>query len=231
MMQYTVSIRPLPSGHWTINEEEGGGRLLGESDHFFDVLNLFAGSPPKSVSAAVLLSGEQKLFESCDFSVQVHYENGSLGQLLYTDLGHARFPRERLEVFCGGAVLGLEDYGRAEVLSKEGWKSRGKIRMGHAEELANFIGVILGKQEPRGTAADGLAATLVAQAAYRSVQTGGMVRIADLTDATGREPTDGTDLDHAATPDETALLGELFDATGAWDLSPEDEGVPGNRND
>jgi predicted dehydrogenase/threonine dehydrogenase-like Zn-dependent dehydrogenase len=223
MMQYTVSIRPLPAGHWTINEEEGGGRLLGESDHFFDILNLFAGSPPRSVSAAALLAGEQKLFESCDFSVQIQYENGSVGQLLYTDLGHARFPRERLEVFCGGAVLRLEDYGRAEALSTRGWKSKGKVRMGHDEELANFVGVILGKEKPSGTAADGLAATLVAQGAYRSLQTGGTVRIADLSDAERGQTDDVTDAERVDTQEETALLGELFDATSGWDLLPDDE--------
>ncbi|MFV2082244.1 MAG: bi-domain-containing oxidoreductase, partial [bacterium] len=113
MAQYNVNIRPLPAGHWTLDETEGGGRLLGESDHFFDILNLFARSEPVSVSAVTLIQGDQKIHESCDFSVQIRYENGSVGTLLYTDLGHPGFPRERLEVFAGGTFLRLEDYRRA----------------------------------------------------------------------------------------------------------------------
>ncbi|MBI5509073.1 MAG: bi-domain-containing oxidoreductase [Deltaproteobacteria bacterium] len=186
MMHYTVNIKPLPAEHWTLNPTEGGGRLLGESDHFVDMLNLFSASAPESVAAVVLRQGDQETHASCDFTVVIHYENGSCGTLLYTDLGHASFPRERLEVFCGGAVLRLEDYGRAELLGGKGWREKGKVRMGHAEELANFVEAILGKAEPIGRASDGLSATLVVQAAMTALGSpGGMIPVCADGRATG----------------------------------------------
>ncbi len=180
MGQYTVSIRPLPADHWTLNATEGGGRLLGESDHFFDILNLFARSRPVSVSAIALTMGEQEPGQSCNFSVQIRYENGSAATLLYTDLGSAGFPRERLELFAGGSVLRLEDYGKVEVLGKRGFSKKSKVQMGHRQELENFVQVILGKAEPLGTAEDGLLATLVAQAARQALRNGSSMPLSFL---------------------------------------------------
>ena len=216
MAQYNVSIRPLPAGHWTLNETEGGGRLLGEGDHFFDMLNLFIGSMPKSVNASVLIQGQQKLHESCDFSVQVHYENGSIGTLLYTDLSHPRFPRERLEVFTGGAFLRLEDYGKAEVFSVKGWKKKGSVDMGHGRELGNFINVILGKEDALGTVEDGLKATLVAQAASLSMSSGQRVATTSLQDLTSAGPISSPE-DTLSLNSLSGLMTEILGASASWD--------------
>lgn len=51
---YTVAIRPLQQNHWTFDPVEGGGRLLAEADHFFDLLNLFADSTPQTVHTRAL---------------------------------------------------------------------------------------------------------------------------------------------------------------------------------
>jgi len=218
MAQYNVSIRPLPAGHWTLDEKEGGGRLLGESDHFFDMLNLFAASAPVCVHALALTQGDQKIHESCDFSVQVQYENGSLGTLLYTDLSHPKFPRERLEVFKGGTFMRIEDYGKAEVFSGKGWKKKGSVNMGHDRELENFIGVILGQEQPMGTVQDGLAATLIAQAAYRSMRSGSRVLVQDLLDPSRREQEDQDEggLD-SILGSHLGLLEEILSGSGNWD--------------
>jgi predicted dehydrogenase len=189
------------------------------------MLNLFIGSAPKTISAAALTQGDQKLHESCDFSVQIHYENGSIGTLLYTDLGHPKFPRERLEVFSGGALLRLEDYGRAEVLSGKGWREKGSVNMGHGQELSNFIGAILGREKPMGEVEDGLRATLVAQAAWKSMQTGGAVRIQDLTlDTDGEVERAGTLRDEGSSS-ETGVIGLLAEILGSesWDDTGSDE--------
>ncbi len=225
MAQYNVSIRPLPAGHWTLDEQEGGGRLLGESDHFFDMLNLFIGSTPSSVSAVALTQGEQKLHESCDFSVQIHYENGSIGTLMYTDLSHPKFPRERLEVFAGGAFMRLEDYGRAEVFSGKGWKKKGSVDMGHRQELANFVGVVLGRAKVMGNTEDGLMATLVAQAARHSLQSRRVVQTADLSAGIVAQTEDTYQKgEHIIEPTtgEMDLMGEIADASGIWDEVDED---------
>ncbi len=116
LMHYTVSIQALQPEHWTLDPDEGGGRLLGESDHFFDLMNLIADSKPTEVMARAIVRRSQTLLTQCNFVVQVWYANGSIGTLTYTDLGHPRFPRERLQVFAGGSVLTLDDFNRLRVL-------------------------------------------------------------------------------------------------------------------
>ena len=54
MVNYTVNIQHLPDSHWTLDSEEGGGRLLGEADHFFDLINYFVQSKPINVHAFAL---------------------------------------------------------------------------------------------------------------------------------------------------------------------------------
>jgi len=171
-MQYLVAIRPVPADHWTLNGTEGGGRLLGEADHFFDMLNLFAASRPTSVHATAWQADGQPMHEVCNFTVQIHYENGSTGIVQYTDQASARVPRERLEVTCGGSVLRLTDYGEAEVLASRRKRKKQRPDFGHKAELRNFVDTILGRTEPWATIEDGVEATVVAQAAMGSLRSG-----------------------------------------------------------
>ncbi|NTW88091.1 MAG: Gfo/Idh/MocA family oxidoreductase [Desulfobulbaceae bacterium] len=185
MTQYVVSIKPLMPDHWTLNPVEGGGRLIGESDHFLDILNLFSGSTPHSVTAGAHVDDGKNFLQSCNFSVMIKYKNGSTGLLMYTDLGHGKFPRERFEVFSGGRVFRLEDYAKAEVLGHGGWKASGKVRMGHSEELRNFVGVILGNAIQQGAVEESLSATLVTQCAFISMRENKSIAISDMVAMNG----------------------------------------------
>jgi predicted dehydrogenase/threonine dehydrogenase-like Zn-dependent dehydrogenase len=136
MIKYTVNVRNLPADHWTLDPVEGGGRLIGESEHFFDLMNYFADSRPVDVQALSLpLSAESK--ESMlNFMVQVRYGNGSLGQLTYTNMGGPRLPRERVELFCGDRHVEIIDFKRVLV---NGRTVSRKADMGHLAELEAFL--------------------------------------------------------------------------------------------
>ncbi|MFA5060544.1 MAG: bi-domain-containing oxidoreductase [Candidatus Omnitrophota bacterium] len=141
VMNYVVNIKNLSDSHWTLDPVEGGGRLLGEADHFFDLMNCFAGSRPKEVSAAsfpISTDTKEGLF---NFAVQVKYENNSLGQLIYTSLGGPKIPRERLEIFCGSKTLEIIDFNTLLINGKIQSKMLG---MGHFEELEYFSTKISG---------------------------------------------------------------------------------------
>jgi len=148
LVHYTVSIQALTPEHWTLDPDEGGGRLLGESDHFFDLMNVIAGSEPVEVMASAIVRPPQTLVTQCNFVVQVRYANGSIGTLTYTDLGHPRFPRERVQVFAGGAVLTLDDFARLEVLTSRRKLFRRPRGKGHAEALDAFIRACRGEPVP-----------------------------------------------------------------------------------
>ena len=63
---------------------------------------------PSSVAAAT----EENL------SIQITFEDGSLGTILYVANGHPSFPKERIEVFSGGRILQLDNFQR---LQGYGW--------------------------------------------------------------------------------------------------------------
>ena len=148
ILHYTVSIQALKADHWTLDPEEGGGRLIGESDHFFDLMNLIAGSAPVHVTARAIVGPHQTLSTTCNFVVHVAYANGSIGTLTYTDRATPRLPRERVQVFSGGQSLILDDFARLQVLGARSRVFRQPKGKGHAEELDAFVRACRGEDVP-----------------------------------------------------------------------------------
>jgi predicted dehydrogenase/threonine dehydrogenase-like Zn-dependent dehydrogenase len=135
MIKYTVNIQNLPDSHWTLDPLEGGGRLIGEADHFFDLMNFFSDSRPVDIQAHAFPVREDAKEGLFNFMVQVKYENNSIGQLMYTSLGGPTVPRESVELFCGSKYVQIIDFKKLLVNGKI--KSR-KSDMGHFEEMAWF---------------------------------------------------------------------------------------------
>lgn len=135
MMRYTVNIQHLPDSHWTLDPEEGGGRLLGEADHFFDLLNFFANSRPVDIQAQAFPNTEDSKEGLFNFMVQVRYENNSLGHVTYTSLGGPKLPREHIELFCGDRHIEISGFKKLLVNGKV--KSL-KSDMGHLKELQHL---------------------------------------------------------------------------------------------
>jgi predicted dehydrogenase/threonine dehydrogenase-like Zn-dependent dehydrogenase len=119
----TVNAGAIPKDHWTQNPETGGGRILGEACHFIDLLRHLAGAPIHDCHVAGLFApGGPTRPDTA--SLTLRFADGSLGVINYFANGHAAVPKERLEVYCGGRVLLLDNYRR---LTGHGW--RGFARM------------------------------------------------------------------------------------------------------
>jgi predicted dehydrogenase len=144
-----VNAGALPDGHWTKDPVVGGGRIVGELCHFLDLACCLAEGPPVRVSAEALRSaGPVELDDSV--AVTVAFACGSVASIQYLANGDPGVPKERLEVFCGGAV-GLVDDFRALELARDGKRRRQRSRRqekGHREELRAFVDLALGA-EPR----------------------------------------------------------------------------------
>ncbi len=161
-----VNAGPLPKSHWLLDPAEGGGRLIGEGCHFFDLMAWLVGSAPESVTA-------QRIGDSVDdASAIVRFANGSVGTLVYTGLGDPQYPKERIEVFAGGGVAVIDNFRAVEFSGLPGKNAKGSQNKGHRELLANFVAACEGKATLGVTAHDGLMATLCAEAALMAVKTG-----------------------------------------------------------
>ncbi len=167
-----VNAGPVPKTHWLLDPEIGGGRLLGEGCHFFDLMAWLANSKPVSVTAQMVGDFSDNVVAT------VKYADGSVGTLIYSSLGDPAFPKERIEVFVGGGVAVLDDF-RSLTLSGLPGKSL-KLRTqdkGHRGLLAHFVDAVHGEVALTITAEDGLMATRCARAAMRSVAQGKAVSI------------------------------------------------------
>jgi predicted dehydrogenase/threonine dehydrogenase-like Zn-dependent dehydrogenase len=154
-LAYRVNAGALPPEHWLLDPAEGGGRLLGEGVHFFDLLRFLAASEPVRVRAA---SPRGKGHDEA--VVAIEFADGSTGSLVYTGWGGAGLGKERLEVFAGGASFVLDDYKSLAVhgLAKPGLETR-TVEKGQKEQLDNVYRALRGEASLGVTAEDGLQAT------------------------------------------------------------------------
>lgn len=131
-MHYRVNAGYLPLNHWLHDLSVGGGRIIGEGCHFVDFLTFLAGAAPINVSAHALPDGGR--YRGDNVSMTFTFPDGSLGVVDYLANGDKSFPKERVEVFCGGRIAVLDDFrtlelvhdGRRKVIRQKqdkGWRS------------------------------------------------------------------------------------------------------------
>jgi len=111
---YRLNAGALPLDHWTHDPVQGGGRVIGEACHFVDFLAFLVGAVPVSVTAQALPDNGK--YRQDNLSMTFTFPDGSIGVLDYLANGDRSFPKERLEVFCAGAVAVLDDFRTLEML-------------------------------------------------------------------------------------------------------------------
>lgn len=114
-MVVTVNAGAVEDKHWTHDPSVGGGRIVGEACHFIDLLRYLATAPVSSYHIATITrtsgAGETA-------TLTLNFGDGSIGTVHYFCNGHRRAPKERIEVFCGGKVLAVDNFRR---LRGHGW--------------------------------------------------------------------------------------------------------------
>lgn len=109
-IHYRINAGYLPKDHWLHDPIQGGGRLIGEGCHFLDLCLYLAASPAISVRTVVLPNLNKYMNDN--FSVTVVFENGSIATIDYLSNGDKNIEKERLEIFCDGKVVQLNDFRR-----------------------------------------------------------------------------------------------------------------------
>ena len=102
---YTCNADHLPKDHWIYDPDIGGGRIIGEACHFVDYLRYLADSKITSLKI------NQSSYNSKDiFSIDISFEDGSIGSVHYFANGHHSFQKERIEVFCDKSIFCLDNF-------------------------------------------------------------------------------------------------------------------------
>jgi predicted dehydrogenase/threonine dehydrogenase-like Zn-dependent dehydrogenase len=113
----TINAGAVAPTHWTQDRQLGGGRVIGEACHFVDLLRFLAGQPIVGARAHAL-GADVGSNQGDSVAIVLSFADGSVGTVHYLANGHRAFPKERIEVFCGGRVLQLDNFRR---LRGYGW--------------------------------------------------------------------------------------------------------------
>lgn len=144
---YMVNAGAIPQEHWTQDAATGGGRIIGEACHFIDLMRFLAGAPVTQVSAEGLRPAHGSAPPDT-VAITLAFADGSVGTIQYFANGARSFPKERLEVFSGGAILRLDNYLTLRGFGWPGFRTLRRFRQDKgAEALATaFVAALQGRQ-------------------------------------------------------------------------------------
>jgi predicted dehydrogenase/threonine dehydrogenase-like Zn-dependent dehydrogenase len=170
---YRINAGFLPASHWTQDPVQGGGRIIGESCHFIDLLTFLVGSAPVSVRAVALPDGGR--YHQDNVSMSFRFGDGSLGVVDYIAAGNKNTSKERVEVFSAGKIGLLDDFRTLE-LSSEGNRTirHAYLRQdkGHQAAWSAFCNAISQGTGPTIPYDQLIGVTLASFAVMSSLQTG-----------------------------------------------------------
>jgi predicted dehydrogenase/threonine dehydrogenase-like Zn-dependent dehydrogenase len=140
-VHYRINAGYIPLNHWTQDPNLGGGRIIGEACHFIDLITFLVGAPPVSVTAHALPDNGK--YRDDNVSMTFTFPDGSIGVVDYLANGDKSFPKERVEVFCGGVIAVLDDYVSLQIV-KDGKKIEERMAQdkGWKSEMAVFAKAI-----------------------------------------------------------------------------------------
>lgn len=134
----TVNAGAVPPGHWTLDPHQGGGRIIGEACHFIDLLRYLSGSPITAQHRTSLRP------VSDTATLDLAFADGSVGTVHYFANGNRAFPKERLEIFCEGRVLQLDNFRKLRGFGWPGFRSMNLWMQdkGHRACAAAFVSAL-----------------------------------------------------------------------------------------
>jgi predicted dehydrogenase len=176
LMSIRMNSPDMTGSYWMMDPVEGGGAVLGEGCHFFDLMAWFTNSAPVSVFARNLSFHDDPLVSKNNIACTLSFEDGSVGNLVYETIGNRRLGSERLEISAGGVSVVVEDARRLQIwkgfFSKLKSRKKLKAEKGYYEILHEFVEGVLRGRSFEEEARAGAQATLCALAALKSLETG-----------------------------------------------------------
>lgn len=160
VLDYRVNAGFVQASRWSQDPALGGGRIVHECCHFFDLFNFLLGqAEPKVTADSAGVTGANTVARD-NISVSLRYPDGSLANLQYIAVGGRSLDRERLELHAEKSSMVLDDF---KELSFYGEEKRvmatGRQDKGHRTELAELAKSMRGEGSSIITTEEVFAAT------------------------------------------------------------------------
>ncbi len=117
----TINSLEVSKESWIQDKTIGGGRIIGEVCHFIDLLRYLSGTQIESYNCL-----KMKNTNSDTVTINLAFEDGSIGCIHYYTNGHRSFPKERLEIFSQGRIIQLDNFRK---LKAYGWPGFNKMNL------------------------------------------------------------------------------------------------------
>jgi len=138
IVNYQMNAGYIPLDHW-VHTEEGGGRIIGEACHIFDLFNYFVDSEIDSISVNSINPKTKSISSRDNVVVTLKYKEGSICTLTYTALGDKSYPKESLEIYFDSKIITMNDYRNLKGYGIKMANINSKLSdKGHYEELIAF---------------------------------------------------------------------------------------------
>ena len=148
LLNYRVNADYIPMARWVQDPETGGGRIIAEGCHFFELFNFLLKSSRPAISIACAGVNDSTTVTRDNYQATLKYGNGSVASLTYSALGNRSMERERLEIFGQGVAMVIDDFSRLTVYEKgkkqQEFAFHGQDK-GHRNELDEFLKSVQGK--------------------------------------------------------------------------------------
>jgi len=148
IINYQMNAGYIPYNHW-VHTEEGGGRIIGEACHIFDLFNYFIDAEVESIFVEKITPKTEYYSAQDNIVVTLKYKDGSVCTLIYTGLGSNQYPKEFCQIYNDGKIIIIDDYRSLEgyglKLKKIKSTEPGK---GRYEELVEFANYLKGNIQP-----------------------------------------------------------------------------------
>lgn len=110
-LYYRFNAGYLGKNHW-VNTELASGKIIGEACHIFDLFCFLTDAKPVTISVESLHVAREDIFPTDNYVTHIRFSDGSLCSLMHTTLGNTDLGVERMELFCDGKSIVLDDYVR-----------------------------------------------------------------------------------------------------------------------
>ena len=175
-VHYRVNAGYIPLNHWTQDSTLGGGRIIGEACHFIGFITFLVGAAPVSVTAHALPDNGK--YREDNVSMTFTFPDGSIGVVDYLANGDKSFPKERVEVFCGGKIAVLDDFRALELVENGNRKTiKGAQDKGWKNEMIAFAKSIREGGQPPIPYEQLIGVTKASFAAVESLRSNNLIEI------------------------------------------------------
>ena len=106
-----------------------------------DFLNWFIGKKIKQITYEFLSSGE--FYDQDNLALTLKYEDGSMGNLIYSTIGHQTFSKEHITIFKNQNQIVIDDFKKININGKI---QKIKQDKGNLKELEEFAKKIRGEK-------------------------------------------------------------------------------------